>query len=167
MPSFRTKDGRPFETMGVDLAGPLEYKITKKELGKCYVLLFTCSISRAVYLEVTDGRRVSKKTELVKYQKDKTSEKASVFKATTSWVKKIRKSERLQDHLARECITWQINLSRSPWCTREGIYERLYKDVKKTLYKTLGRTIQSFEQLETVIIVVEKHLNNRPFVEYK
>ena len=112
--------------------------------------------------EITDGRTVSKKTEIVNYQKDKTSDKASVFKATASWVKKIRKSERLQDHLAREYITWQINLSRSPWCTWGGIYERLIKDVKKTLHKTLGRTTLRFEQLETVIIDVEKHLNNRP-----
>ena len=42
------------------------------------------------------------------------------------------------------------------------MYERLIKDVKKTLYKTLGRTTLSFEQLETVIIDIEKHLNNRP-----
>ena len=112
--------------------------------------------------EITDGRRVSKKTELVNYQKEETPDKASVFKATASWVKKIRKSERLQDRLAREYITWQINLSRSPWCTWGGIYERLIKDVKKTLYKTLLRTTLSFEQLETVIIDVEKHLSNRP-----
>ena len=73
--------------------------------------------------------------------------------------KKIRKSERLQDHLAREAITWQFNLSRSPW---GGMYERLIKDVKKTLYKTLGRMTLSFELLETVIIDIEKHLNNCP-----
>ena len=42
------------------------------------------------------------------------------------------------------------------------MYERLIKDVKKTLYKTLGRTTLSFEQLEKVIIDIEKHLNNRP-----
>ena len=78
----------------------------------------------------------------------------------SSWIKKIRKSERLQDHLAREDITWQFNLSRSPWWG--GMYERLIKDVKNTLYKALGRTTLSFEQLETVIIDIEKHLNNRP-----
>ena len=88
------------------------------------------------------------------------SDNVSVFKATASWIKKIQKSERPQDHLAREDITWQFNLSRPPWWG--GMYERLIKDVKKTLYKTLGRTTLSFEQLETVIIDIEKHLNNRP-----
>jgi len=42
------------------------------------------------------------------------------------------------------------------------MYERLIKDVKKTLHKTLGRTNLSFEHLEAVIIDIEKNLNNRP-----
>ena len=32
------------------------------------------------------------------------------------------------------------------------MYERLIKDVKKTLQKTLGRTQITFEQLEAVVI---------------
>ncbi len=42
------------------------------------------------------------------------------------------------------------------------MYERLLKDVKKTLYKTLGKSNLTFEQLEGVIVDIEKHLNNRP-----
>ena len=40
--------------------------------------------------------------------------------------------------------------------------ERLINDVKKTLHKTLGRKHHTFEQLEAVVIDVEKNLNNRP-----
>ncbi|XP_068690431.1 uncharacterized protein [Montipora foliosa] len=75
-------------------------------------------------------------------------------------MKNIRKSERLQDYLARQDINWRFNLSRSPWWG--GMYERLIKDVKKTLHKTLGRTHLTYEQLEAVVIDVEKNLNNRP-----
>jgi len=42
------------------------------------------------------------------------------------------------------------------------MYERLIKSVKKTLYKTLGRTTLNFEQFESVIADIERHLNNRP-----
>ena len=42
------------------------------------------------------------------------------------------------------------------------MYERLIKDVKKTLHKTLGRKHLTFEQLEAVVIDVEKNLNDRP-----
>ena len=42
------------------------------------------------------------------------------------------------------------------------MYERLIKNVKKTLPKTLGRTHLTFEQLEAVVIDVEKNLSNQP-----
>ena len=42
------------------------------------------------------------------------------------------------------------------------MYERLITDIKKTLYKTLGKTHLTFEQLEVVIMNIERHLNNRP-----
>ena len=42
------------------------------------------------------------------------------------------------------------------------MYERLIKDVMKTLYKTSGKTKLTFEQLEAVVMDIEKHMNNRP-----
>ena len=172
MPSFQAEEGRPFETTGVDFAGPLDYKVTKKERGKCYVLIFTCATSRAVHLEVTKSQMAEEfQRKLNSFIARKTrpcliiSDNASVFKATASSLKKIRKSKRLQDHLAREEIRWQFNLSRSPW--RSGMYEQVIKDVKKTLYKTLCRTTLSFEQLETVIVDIERQMNNRPLAYLK
>ncbi len=53
------------------------------------------------------------------------------------WIKKIRKSEKRNDYLASQSIMWQFNLSKSPWLG--GMYERLIKEIKKTLYKTLGK----------------------------
>ena len=52
LPEYRTEGSRPFEVTGVDFAGPLLYKVGKKEEGKCYVIIFTCASSRAVHLEV-------------------------------------------------------------------------------------------------------------------
>ena len=57
------------------------------------------------------------------------SDNASVFKSTATWMKNVRKSERLQDHLARQ-DTGPDNLA--------------------------------FEQLEVLVIDVEKNLNNGP-----
>jgi len=67
-----------------------------------------------------------------------------------TWIKRIRKSEKLQDFLAQQEITWQFNLSKSPWWG--GMYERLIKEIKKTVYKTLGKTHLTFELLEAVVI---------------
>ena len=80
------------------------------------------------------------------------------FKTTATWIKRVRKSEELQDFLMQQEISWQFNLSKLPWWG--GIYERLIKEIKKTVYKMLGKTHLNFDLLETVVIDIEKHLNN-------
>ena len=47
------------------------------------------------------------------------------------------------------------------------MYERVIKDLKKTLYKTLCRRTLSFEQLKTVIVDIERQMNNRPLTYLK
>ena len=43
-----------------------------------------------------------------------------------------------------------------------GMYERLIKEVKNTLYKILGKMHLAFHELETMVMDIERHLNNRP-----
>jgi hypothetical protein len=167
LPEFRTTPGRPFETTGVDFAGPLIYKVTKKEEGKCYVIIFTCATSRAVHLELTKSQTAEEFQEkLNSFITRKTrpnriiSDNATTFVATSKWIKQIRKSERLHNYLATQSIHWSFNLAKSPWWG--GLYERLIKEIKATLYKTLGKSHLLFNQLETVILDIERHLNNRP-----
>ena len=80
--------------------------------------------------------------------------------ATAKWIRMIRKSEQLQNHLATQEIRWKFNLAKSPWW--DGIYERLIREIKKVFYKTLGKTHLSFAQFEAVVTDIERHLNNRP-----
>lgn len=42
----------PFQVVGVDFARPIVYEASKKLEGKAYILLFTCSLTRAVHLEL-------------------------------------------------------------------------------------------------------------------
>ena len=41
----------PFQTIGVDYAGPIKYR-QKKLKKKAYILLYSCSLTRAVYLDL-------------------------------------------------------------------------------------------------------------------
>ena len=43
-----------------------------------------------------------------------------------------------------------------------AIHERLIKDIKGVPHKTLGRTHLSFAQLETIVLDIERHMNNWP-----
>ena len=47
----RTTGSVPFQVVGVDYAGPISYKAScKRETGKAYILLFACSLTRAIHL---------------------------------------------------------------------------------------------------------------------
>ena len=41
-----------FEIVGVDFAGPIRYCRKKNLEGKCYLVLFACSLTRAFHLEL-------------------------------------------------------------------------------------------------------------------
>ena len=100
MPLFRTEsDGKPFQTTGVDFAGPLLYKISKKEQGKCYVLIFTCASSRAVHLELTkthtaDEFQQNLNAFITRRTRPKLiiSDNAAEFKSTAEWIRKLAKT---------------------------------------------------------------------------
>ena len=51
LPTNRTDGKTAFEVVEVDFAGPIRYKKTKKE-SKAYLVIFACSLSRGIYLEL-------------------------------------------------------------------------------------------------------------------
>ena len=52
LPEDRTSIGTAFKVIGTDFAGPIKYKQAKKKEGKAYLTIFTCSLSRAIHLEL-------------------------------------------------------------------------------------------------------------------
>ena len=51
IPEDRTEGTTPFQVIGIDYAGPLTSKVSKKKQGKAYLLLYSCSLTRAIHLE--------------------------------------------------------------------------------------------------------------------
>ena len=58
LPKDRTEGLRPFEVIGGDFADPIAYKVSAKTEGKAYILLFACSLTRAVYIDVVEDMTV-------------------------------------------------------------------------------------------------------------
>ncbi|XP_078365845.1 uncharacterized protein LOC144650069 [Oculina patagonica] len=52
LPKDRTEGQTPFQVVGVDYAGPLKYRKNAKTEGKAYVLLYACSLTRALFLDL-------------------------------------------------------------------------------------------------------------------
>ena len=167
LPIDRTMGSAPFQVLGVDYAGPILYKINKKRDGKAYILLFACSLTRAIHLELLSSQTTEEFIKAFKQfiarrgrPQKVYSDNGKSFVAASKWLGGIMKDEKMQDYLAHQHITWQFNLSRAPWWG--GQFERMVGLVKRAMYKSIGGANLAWSELEEVILDVEITLNNRP-----
>ena len=165
LPVDRSEGTKAFQVVGVDFAGAITYLKQKTKGAKSYILLFACSLSRAVYLELLTNQtsdsfiRCLKRFISRRGRPEKIySDNAKSFKKSAKWLNTIMKSEKLNDFLAHKDIKWQFN--RAPWWG--GQFERIIGLVKQSLYKTIGNSTLKFNELEEVLLDVEETLNNRP-----
>ena len=169
LPTDRTEGSRAFQVIGTDYAGPIIYKLKSKKEAKAYILIFTCSLSRAIHLELLTDQTVDgfirsfKRFTARRGNPSKIySDNAKTFKAAAKWLTRIIQSENLHEYLSREDIKWQFNLSRAPWWG--GQFERIIGIVKQSIYKSIGKSLLSFKELEEILLDVEQCLNNRPLM---
>ena len=165
LPKDRTGGTRPFEVIGVDYAGPIQYRCGKATEKKAYVLLFACSLTRAVYIEVVTDMTVEQFIPCLKgfiarrgRQSNIYSDNAKTFISGAEKLKATLKSERFNNYLARNNIKWTFNLSKAPWWG--GQFERIIGLVKQSLYKVVGRANLKISELREVMLHVETILND-------
>ena len=156
LPGCRVSEAPPFTVTGVDFAGPIfSVDFPRK---KFYVCLFTCAVTRAVHLEMTEAlsleefmmalRRFSARRGVPRIIY---SDNAPTFKGADTQL------QRLFGHLAPE---WRFNVPHSPWWG--GFFERLIKSIKLGLRKSLGTRCLKRTELETMLFEVECCVNSRP-----
>ena len=167
LPRDRTEGNTPYSVIGVDFAGPLKYRVRPKTEGKAYVVLYSCSLTRGIYMELLQSLETSEFTRSMKRLIARRgrptkvySDNGKTFVAAAKWLKAVREDEKFNDFLANNVITWQFNLSRAPWWG--GQFERLIGLVKSALYKTIGHGLLTWSELGEVLLDIEISLNNRP-----
>ena len=167
LPKDRTEGDTPFNVIGVDFAGPIKYLKTRKNEAKAYVVLYSCSLTRGVYLELLKSLEVGEFIQSLKCfiarrgRSSKVySDNGKTFVAAAKWLAKVQRDESFNDFLSEHSITWQFNLSRAPWWG--GQFERLIGLMKSAFYKTVGQGLLSWEELSEVLLDVKIILNNRP-----
>ena len=167
LPEDRTSVGTAFEVIGTDFAGPIRFKQTQKKEGKAYLAIFSCSLSRAVHLELLPSQETTAfisclKRLIARRGRPRViySDNGGAFIRTEKWLRQLRKDERLQGQLADHDITWKFNLSRAPWWG--GQFERLIGVVKSAMYKVIGGATLTWPELSEVLLDVETQINRRP-----
>ena len=122
LPSTRTQGTTPFQVLGVDFAGPIKYQLKAKREGKAYLVLFACSLTRAVHLELI--RSLETKDFISCFKRfvarrgrpeQVYSDNGATFKAAVKWLHQVREDEQFNHILAGLTIKWWFNLSRAPW----------------------------------------------------
>lgn len=167
LPIERTEGTTPYNVIGVDFAGPVKYRYKRKEERKAYVVLYSCSLTRGVFLELLPSletgdfikslkRFIARRGRPSKVYSDN----GKTFVAAAKWLKKVQKDEKFHSFLSDQSITWQFNLSRAPWWG--GHFERLIGVMKSSFYKTVGQGLLTWEELSEVILDIEVTMNNRP-----
>ena len=164
---FYEKGQTPFQVIGVDFAGPLRYRKKPKTEGKAYILLYACSLTRAMYVDLVQNLET---TEFIRSLKCFIarrgrpqriySDNGKTFVSASKWIQQVMKDERIHGFLTQQGIEWKFDLSRAPWWG--GQFERLIGLVKGSLYKSVENGLLSWKELQEVLLDVEVALNNRP-----
>ena len=171
LPEERVKQSPPFAYTGVDYFGPLYCKGPNKQ-EKVWVALFTCFSVRAVHLELV--KDMSSESFICAFRrfvarrgKPKTmySDNGTQFKLALKVLNQAEKLE-IKPEIGNAfpkiepMVRWVFIPQLSPWMG--GVFERMVGLVKSTLRKALGRSVLTFDQLQTVLVESENIVNSRP-----
>ena len=159
LPKFRIQCNHSFENVRVDFAGPLYCKSDIGDMRKCYILLFTCSVTRATHLELTSG--LGHKSLILALRRF--IARRGQCKLIISDNFKTFKSSIVKNYLRNHNISWQFILERSPWWG--GFYDRLIGLTKACIKKVIGKEKLTWEELETICTEVEGAINTRPLTQ--
>ena len=88
------------------------------------------------------------------------SDSASTFMSAADDLKALFESTVVQESLGNQGIEWKFIPCRAPWYG--GYWERLVGLTKNAIKKTLGCAFITLTSLQTLIVEIETHLNNRP-----
>ena len=110
LPKFWLECNHAFENVGLDYVGPLFIK-AKGNVQKCYILLFTCAVTRAIHFELCTDVSVT----VLILAIGRFSSRRRLPKLFVSDNFKSFKSIELKNFLHKGGIKWQFILEKSPW----------------------------------------------------
>ena len=166
LPQERLRAQIPFCSTGVDYCGPFEVRSGYGKV-KMWICLFTCLVSRAVYLvPVRDLKATTFLDALWELSCRRAqptflySDNGTYFTKTAKLLDKMAKDAKVKDELSKRAITWKFIPPYSPW--QGGIFERCIRLLKTELDKMCGTHIFTEHNFRQNLFEIERVLNNRP-----
>ena len=166
LPLERLQARRPFSCVGVDYSGP-HWVRDRYDKIKVYVCLFTCLVTRGVYLvKVPSCSTIDFIYPLFSLMSRRgqpellLSDNATNFTGTFKVLKYLSKQADIVKTLNEHSIKWKFIPPESPW--QGGSYERLISLLKKELMKMTRNGIFTQMEFEKHLLEVESIINSRP-----
>ncbi|EPB72220.1 integrase core domain protein [Ancylostoma ceylanicum] len=168
LPAERVRQSRPFQDIGLDLFGPLKTRSTDGVRKKAYGCIFTCSTTRMLHIElIKDSSTTCFLNAVRRFMSRRgvpnsiTCDNAPTFMlAEQILTSTLDVEQEIQSFMTKTDIKWRRITPYAPW--QGGFYERLIKDIKRALFKALGRKITDEDSLNTILAEIEGCLNSRP-----
>lgn len=158
-----------FTITGVDFFGPMYVKIGRAR-AKRYGCIFTCFNSRATHLELCNDlsahsflqafrRFVNRRGTPEKIYSDNGTNFIASEKELNREIKNWNKKH-VEDYMKLKKIEWHFN---PPGASHMGgVWERIIREIKRILKKTILEQVLSEEDLRTLLTEIENILNSRP-----
>ena len=165
----------PFNRTSVDYFGPLTVGLNRNRTEKRYGALFTCLVTRAVYLDLSKSLSTEDFLLILRrfvglYGRPRSinSDNGTNFFGSERELREEIKElpgRETEKWLEKEEIKWHFQPPRAPHFG--GFHESLVKSTKKILYRALNgeKSVHKFpspETLQTLLFEVASMLNTRP-----
>lgn len=176
LPGPRVNPSRPFSHTGIDYAGPIQIRMSKgrgNRSTKGYIAIFVCLTTKAMHLEAvtdltTEGflaafRRFVARRGLCShvYSDNGTNFVGANRQLSSDLTKSIKKQQPdIAESLANQHIQWHFIPPASPHFG--GLWEAGVKSTKYHLKRVIGETTLTYEEMSTLLAMIEACLNSRP-----
>ena len=166
LPKERFMSKTPFAVCGVDYSGPHEVRQGRGR-AKVWIALFTCMVSRAIYITIVPDLTAEKFLAALKtlawkhtYPRVLMSDNATCFTAASKTLKEISEQHKVKKVLNNEGTTWIFTPTNAPWFG--AVYERMIGTLKREMAKMFGYTILTYFELDLHLKEIMGIINNRP-----
>ncbi|XP_076620043.1 uncharacterized protein LOC143341195 [Colletes latitarsis] len=179
LPINRVTFERPFQSTGVDHCGPVllkEKRLRNTKTIKAYVAIFVYLATRAVHVELVSDLTTEAFPAVLKRCFARRGKAVHIFcDNTKNFVGAARELRELHRSfiqattngdngtwlsMVTEKINWHFIPPRAPHFG--GIWEAAVKSVKSHLIRVVGKTVLTFEAMNTYLVEIESILNSRP-----
>lgn len=179
LPPPRVQPAPAFWATATDFAGPFEVKETARRnspRSKAYACIFVCMASKAVHIELTSElttaaflaafqRFCSRRS----YPATLISDQGRNYIGASRKLKEIaaflrENQNEIFTKLASLSIDWRFNPPAAP--NFGGLFEAAVKSMKLLLYRQIGATVLTFEEMTTLLARIEAILNSRPLGDF-